>query len=93
MRYWHHLYPALPPFHGREQLRAGLGALLGISLCVFLVNLGSRMGVSSLYLIAPLGATAVLVFCVPNSPLAQPWSAVVGNVTAALVALIVVHIC
>ena len=92
MRYWHYLYPALPLFHGREQLRAGLGALLGISLCVFLVNLGSRMGVSSLYLIAPLGATAVLVFCVPNSPLAQPWSAVVGNVTAALVALIVVHI-
>ncbi|KIQ71187.1 HPP family protein [Wenxinia marina] len=41
-------------------------------------------------LVAPLGATAVLVFCVPNSPLAQPWSAVAGNVTASLVALAVV---
>lgn len=92
MRTWLHLFPALPAFHGREQLRAGLGAVLGISLCAFVVSLGVRLGASSFYLIAPLGATAVLVFCVPNSPLAQPWSAVVGNVTAALVALLVVQL-
>ncbi|MGR3633416.1 MAG: HPP family protein [Limimaricola soesokkakensis] len=42
-------------------------------------------------LVAPLGATAVLVFCVPNSPLAQPWSAVVGNVTSALIALLAIR--
>ena len=35
MRAWHHLYPALPAFHGIEALRAGLGALLGIGLCAF----------------------------------------------------------
>ena len=34
----------------------------------------------------------MLVFCVPNSPLAQPWSAVVGNVSAALVALAAVQL-
>jgi CBS domain-containing membrane protein len=39
------------------------------------------------WLIAPFGATAVLVFAVPNSPLAQPWSVVVGNSVSALVAL------
>ncbi|PWE49254.1 prohead protease [Thioclava sp. NG1] len=91
MRAWHHLAPALPAFHGREQIRAGLGALLGISLCALVVSLGARFGLSSLYLVAPLGATAVLVFGVPNSPLAQPWSAIVGNVTSALVALLVVR--
>lgn len=32
-----------------------------------------------LYLIAPFGATSVLLFAVPNSPLAQPWAAIVGN--------------
>ena len=89
MRAWHHFGPALPAFQNREQLRAGIGAMLGIGLCALLVGAGVRFGASSLYLIAPLGATAVLVFCVPNSPLAQPWSAVVGNMTAALVALLV----
>lgn len=75
MQAWHHLYPALPAFHGTEALRAGFGALLGVGLCVLGVAAATRLGVSSLYLVAPLGATAVLVFCVPNSPLAQPWSA------------------
>ncbi len=92
MRAWHHLYPALPAFHATEQLRAGLGALVGISLCAGVVGLSSGLGGLSLYLVAPLGATAVLVFCVPNSPLAQPWSAFVGNVTSALIALLVVQV-
>ena len=90
MRIWHHLEPALPRFHGGEPLRAGLGALIGISVCVGLAYLGALFGQTSFYLVAPLGATAVLLFCVPNSPLAQPWSAVVGNISAALVALIAV---
>ena len=92
MRAWHHFYPALPAFHGVEALRAGVGALLGIGLCALGVAAAAPLGVSSLYLVAPLGATAVLVFCVPNSPLAQPWSAVVGNGAAALVALATVWV-
>jgi CBS domain-containing membrane protein len=90
MRIWHYLEPALPRFHGGEPLRAGLGALIGISVCVGLAYLGALFGQTSFYLVAPLGATAVLLFCVPNSPLAQPWSAVMGNISAALVALIAV---
>lgn len=42
-----------------------------------------------LYLVAPFGASSVLLFAVPNSPLAQPWSAIIGNVTAALVGVAV----
>tara|TARA_Y100000815_G_scaffold241419_1_gene237663 strand:- start:5374 stop:6459 length:1086 start_codon:yes stop_codon:yes gene_type:complete len=49
-------------------------------------TIGSETG---LFLIAPFGATSVLLFAVPNSPLAQPWSAVVGNTVAALVSLAV----
>lgn len=90
MRIRHHLEPALPRFQGGEPLRAGLGALIGISVCVGLAYLGALFGQTSFYLVAPLGATAVLLFCVPNSPLAQPWSAVIGNTSAALVALIAV---
>jgi len=39
--------------------------------------------------VAPFGASSVLLFAVPNSPLAQPWSAVVGNTVAAIVAVAV----
>ena len=40
---------------------------------------------------APLGASAVLVFGVPASPLAQPWSVVVGNAASALVGILCVR--
>jgi CBS domain-containing membrane protein len=92
MQALHHLYPALPAFQRREQLRAGLGALIGISLCALVVRIDAVMGGSTLFLVAPLGATAVLVFCVPNSPLAQPWSAIVGNVVAAVVAMLAIYL-
>ncbi len=36
-------------------------------------------------LVAPMGASAVLLFAVPSSPLAQPWSILGGNIAAALV--------
>jgi CBS domain-containing membrane protein len=36
-------------------------------------------------IVAPLGASAVLVFAVPASPLAQPWPVIGGNILSALV--------
>nr|WP_245549206.1 HPP family protein [Noviherbaspirillum massiliense] len=36
-------------------------------------------------LIAPIGASAVLLFAVPTSPLAQPWSIIGGNMVSAAV--------
>ena len=62
--------------------RAGLGAGLGL----LLAGLALR-GVGLGWLIAPFGASAVLVYAVPNSPLAQPWSVVMGNSLSALVSL------
>lgn len=40
-------------------------------------------------IVAPLGASAVLLFAVPASPLAQPWPVVGGNVISALVGVAV----
>ena len=37
------------------------------------------------WLVAPMGASAVLLFAVPSSPLAQPWSLLGGNLVAAIV--------
>ncbi|HRE44995.1 MAG TPA: HPP family protein [Terricaulis sp.] len=71
----------------REALRAGLGALIGLSAVAtlaWLIAPDLRLGI---YLIAPFGATAVLIYAAPNSPLAQPWPAIVGNTVSALSAL------
>jgi CBS domain-containing membrane protein len=79
------------PFPERsELLMATLGGFLGIFSCALLAGLTSKLGLPSLFLVAPLGATAVLVFAVPNSPLAQPWSAVLGNTLAAICGVIAV---
>lgn len=40
---------------------------------------------------APFGATSVLIFGVPDSPLAQPRNVVGGNLLAALVSLLILH--
>ncbi|WP_199257791.1 HPP family protein [Paracoccus binzhouensis] len=82
------LGPAIAPGSPREALRAGVGALVGLGVSgLFLLSPSAdlRLGLS---MIAPFGATSVLVFAVPNSPLAQPWSAVVGNCVAAAVGVL-----
>ncbi|WP_306152133.1 HPP family protein [Roseovarius sp. MMSF_3281] len=83
------LGPVVPRTSIREALRAGFGALVGLGvtgLFVLSPQIDLKLG---LYLIAPFGASSVLLFAVPNSPLAQPWSAAVGNLIAALVGVAV----
>lgn len=92
-RIWHRiglaLGPAIAPGSAQEALRAGLGAMVGLGISgLFLLSPATDLRLG-LYLIAPFGATSVLVFAVPNSPLAQPWSALVGNGAAAAVGVLV----
>lgn len=47
------------------------------------VLLGSAVSIP--LLVAPMGASAVLLFAVPASPLAQPWSIIGGNLVSATV--------
>lgn len=68
----------------REMGRAALGAAIGI-LVASVATHALAPGLPALGLVAPMGATAVLVFAIPASPLAQPWPAVVGNTVSALV--------
>jgi CBS domain-containing membrane protein len=77
------ILPSALSIHSGERWHACVGACLGILLA----------GVATVYLvparepwlIAPLGASAVLVFALPSSPLAHPWSVLVGNGLSALV--------
>jgi CBS domain-containing membrane protein len=73
-----------------ERGRAVAGALLGLLLTAVVSHLALGPQAAA-YLIAPMGASAVLLFCVPASPLAQPWSIVGGNVVSALIGVTCVH--
>lgn len=82
---------SLLPQHGRSHLgwlRSALGASIGIAVSALLTQffLGSN-DAGLPWLVAPLGASAVLVFAVPASPLAQPWSVVGGNLISAAIGL------
>jgi CBS-domain-containing membrane protein len=80
------LNPSIVPTSFRERLRASLGALLGVATTGFVSTLALGPSHAALpLLIAPTGASAVLLFAAPSSPLAQPWSVVGGNLIASVV--------
>ncbi|BAL23968.1 HPP family protein [Azoarcus sp. KH32C] len=67
----------------RERFFSCAGAIVGLFLAEWICR--QALGEATPWFIAPMGASAVLLFAVPSSPLAQPWSIVGGNVMAALV--------
>lgn len=79
------IFPDTPPISAAERNRSALGALLGIGLCACLLYV---FPIHAHWLIAPVGASAVVLFTLPHSPLAQPWSILGSYLFAALAALI-----
>ncbi len=72
----------------RDRLLACAGALVGIALTAWIGALATGSAAGAV-IVAPMGASAVLVFAVPASPLAQPWPVVAGNTLSALVGVAV----
>lgn len=68
--------PALPP---GERRKSALGAGLGLLLAGALFLLAPT---GQVWLLAPLGASAIILFALPHSPLAQPWSVLGGYLAA-----------
>jgi len=79
------LRPGRMRINQRERVRAAVGALLGIAFAAFLGH--ALAGSSQAWLVAPMGASAVLVFAVPSSPLAQPWAVIGGNTLSSLMGI------
>lgn len=80
--------PPRPMFpRGRDLARAGIGALFGIAIAAVVGKLTPGGPAALPYIVAPIGASAVLVFAVPASPLAQPYSVFGGNVVSATVGI------
>ncbi len=64
-----------------SSIGAGLGLLVTNQISLYF------LGESNPWFIAPMGASSVLLFAAPASPLAQPWSIIGGNTVAAIVAV------
>ncbi|KXZ73223.1 putative voltage-gated ClC-type chloride channel ClcB [Acinetobacter venetianus] len=73
-------YKVLPV---KERILSGVGALCGLAISS-LISWYVLGGINAWY-IAPMGASSVLLFAVPNSPLAQPWNVIIGNILAGVI--------
>ena len=71
----------------KTALLAGLGGMLCISALATLEQFTPQM----LWLMAPFGATMVILFALPDSPLAQPRNIVCGHLLTSLMGLIILY--
>jgi CBS-domain-containing membrane protein len=83
---WGHVHHQ-PKFSIQHILLSWVGAFLGIATLAYLTAQTAHP-----FIAAPLGATAVLVFGVPDSPLAQPRNVIGGNLIAAIVCVMLVQL-
>ncbi len=71
-----------PRFSVMQMFLSWAGSFLGIGLLAYL-SVGGKYPIIA----APMGATSVLVFGVPHSPLAQPRNVICGNFIGAFVSV------
>ena len=81
--------PILPGATGRGSIFACFGALVGIFLTGLIGALLRGDGEALPWIVAPMGASAVLLFAVPASPMSQPWPIIGGNALSALTGFVV----
>ena len=74
-----------PSFTRWQPFRSFIGGLIAISCLGIISNLSTYS-----LLIAPFGASTVLLFGAPNSPLAQPRNLVFGNLIGSISAVLCV---
>jgi CBS-domain-containing membrane protein len=76
-----------PRFSLNQVLFSYIGSFIGIATLAYL-SVGSGYPLIA----APFGAAAVLVFAVPNAPLAQPRNLIFGNFIGAIVSVLMVFL-
>ncbi|MBD0270158.1 MAG: HPP family protein [Cyanobacteria bacterium Co-bin8] len=81
----HRRSPCQPQFNLRTILASYVCSFVGIAVLAYLAT-----GTGYPLIAAPFGATAVLVFGVPDSPFAQPRNVIGGNVMGAIISVALV---
>lgn len=64
----------------------GIGAFIGLSLIGLIAQ-----SVHQMLIIAPFGATAVLLFSAPESQFSKPWNVLVSYVLSTIVGFLILH--
>ena len=70
-----------------EKLVSGLGGAISILVVFWMTQYFERGLHVPLLLIASMGATAVLLFAAPHTPLSQPWNVIGGHIVSALIGI------
>ena len=91
-RYTFYLGGDQPPVAMVERVRSGFGAFIGLMLVLTTAKYLGELGGIDEWLMASLGASALLVFVLPGSPMAQPWAVIAGNTLSALVGICITHL-
>jgi CBS-domain-containing membrane protein len=68
-----------------QVVKAGIGGAIAIAVVAMLSDLSH-----SLWLMAPFGATCVLLFSAPTSPLSQPANVIAGHVLSTAIGVVAV---
>lgn len=74
-----------------ERLKVAMAAFIALFIVTY-TSLQLADAASTIVLLASMGASSVLLFGLPNSPLARPWSFVGGHLISATVGLICSHL-
>lgn len=77
--------PLLPGARLPDRLVSCIGTTLGIAAAAVGALLMPTLQTAA-FLVAPMGASAVLIFAVPASPLARPWPAIGGHLASVALA-------
>ena len=72
-----------------EKLISGLGGLVSIFVVYLLTNLFETAFQAQTLFVASMGASAVLLFAAPHSPLSQPWNVIGGHIVSAFFGVLV----
>ena len=81
-----------PPVTWYERFRSAIGAFIGLILVITIAMYLRELSGIDEWLMASLGASALLVFVLPGSPMAQPWAVIAGNTLSALIGISCFHL-